>query len=146
MSRLHYQGIILFVAAMAVSGAQAETYYKWVDENNVTHYGERPPADKETEEVRTSTGHSEPTVYDKPKRDDEDKDAKAEEPAEEEQVQLSKKEKKEYCQRAKSNYETLNARAIVRQRDEYGNIKELSENERNQAKSRAKKAMDDYCK
>ena len=43
----------------------AEEIYKWVDEAGVVHYGEHPPKNQVSETLRTKTGHSSPTTYNK---------------------------------------------------------------------------------
>lgn len=46
------------VLAIAVDEVQAARYYKWVDENGVTHYGNRAPDDREAETINVRTGET----------------------------------------------------------------------------------------
>ena len=46
--------IVLVVALMTAAQASAEIY-KWVDENGVTHYGQKPPTAQTAEAVGVAT-------------------------------------------------------------------------------------------
>ncbi len=53
-------GLITAITTLTVS---AEDYYKWVDDQGVTHYGERPPKNTTASKGKTQTGHSTHTPY-----------------------------------------------------------------------------------
>lgn len=44
----------LFVVMAAVNHAQAQTYYKWTDDNGTTHFTAEPPMDRDYESIDTS--------------------------------------------------------------------------------------------
>lgn len=46
--------LIVILLALALPAAAAGKYYKWVDQNGVTHYDTTPPKDQQTTEVRAS--------------------------------------------------------------------------------------------
>jgi hypothetical protein len=47
----------------SISTAASEKVHKWTDSKGVTHYGQRPPANTQTEVLRPQTGHSAPVTY-----------------------------------------------------------------------------------
>lgn len=49
--------LVLAIAVLVVPAAGAEVR-KWVDENGVTHYGDHPPADRDSRSVTTYVGPS----------------------------------------------------------------------------------------
>lgn len=44
---------LLAAILLATSPAMASTFYRWVDDNGVTHYSEQPPQGRQSEAVRT---------------------------------------------------------------------------------------------
>lgn len=134
---------IWLLIASGATPTHAETVYKWVDQNNVTHYGARPPPGKNSQQVTTSEKADQPTGAKKDAPADNDNDMKAELETNESNSQA--KEKQEFCARAKANYETLDKNTSVTLKDEYGNFKQLGDAERKAEKQRAKQAVDKYC-
>lgn len=55
--------ISLWVAALASGSAIAakDNVFTWTDDKGVVHYGERPPKDSQARQIKTRTGHSDPT-------------------------------------------------------------------------------------
>lgn len=47
-------GRLLLICTVLASGTAQAEMYKWVDEQGRTHYGDRPPADRQTEEIEGS--------------------------------------------------------------------------------------------
>lgn len=52
-----------WVVAFSASNtfAAKDNVFTWTDEKGVAHYGERPPKDPQARQIKTRTGHSEPT-------------------------------------------------------------------------------------
>lgn len=53
----------LWVATLAAGNALAakDNVFTWTDDKGVVHYGERPPKDSQARQIKTRTGHSDPT-------------------------------------------------------------------------------------
>jgi glutaredoxin len=54
LDRRIFHKVILTVAMLCVGVAEAASIKKWVDENGKTHYGERPPAEAESADVKAN--------------------------------------------------------------------------------------------
>ena len=117
---------------------QAATYYRWVDDNKVTHYTMDIPEGREYEIVKTigGKGVSPPpapskkvTSNTKPVQTKENKPKK--DPA--------------VCEKARANLKTLQEHARIRQKNEYGEEVLLSEEEKEAEIQRAKEAVKTYC-
>ena len=123
--------------------------YKWVDDNGQVHYGEHPGntgAEKVTIRQNETT---KPRPVDKAaeedgKTDKKDKDQQAEAPMVE--IEPSKKEKRKYCNEAKQDLAAINSRGRVREINEKGEYIFLTEPERQQRISAAKKKQREFCR
>ena len=143
-------GFTAALLLLVAPGAFAETFYKWQDETGTWVYGAHPPAHVEAVEIRTVTGRSSNA---KPDNAATATDAKDSETASEEQTTEDSavaqapryKKDKKLCEAARNNLEVLSSKAVVRQRDGEGNIRELSEEDRQDEMDRAKTAIDRYC-
>jgi hypothetical protein len=126
--------VIATIAMTNINSSWADTYYRWVDDNNVTHYTTRPPAGRETVVVNTKTGgHSAlPT---------EKNGTKETSSAQKTQQQ----QKQSICETAKSNLETLKSKAQVRLTDEYGEQRLMSKEDKEKEVARAKEAIKLNC-
>lgn len=121
--------LVITASSLLVSQvASAEAFYRWTDSKNVTHYSKRKPVGVEAELINTKTFT----------------------PVEEEKTDVAKAaqsdEDAQICETAKANLEALSAKGIIKLRDEYGNQKELNQEEREAQKQRAKDAIKTYCK
>ena len=122
--------------------------YKWVDENGQVHYGEQPGntgAEKVTiRNNETTKPRSVNKVEEDAKSDKKNKDPQAEAPLVE--VEPSKKEKRKLCNEAKSDLAAINSRGRVREINEKGEYTYLSEPQRQQRISAAKKKQREFCR
>lgn len=50
--------VLLFSIFIIFSSVVNAKIYKWVDENGVTHFGNQPPAQTDTKEIKENTGNS----------------------------------------------------------------------------------------
>jgi len=135
---LTYSAAAVMTAALLLSAnaSYADTYYKWQEPNGHWTYGSHPPYGVETIEVKTSsvgstTADSEPTDSESNKSKLADKHAE----------QYAK-----YCETAMANLDALKSDAIVRRRDEKGNVVEMSEEEKTLETENAAQAVKQYCK
>ena len=118
----------------------ADTYYKWVDDENVTHYSKHPPADRESTKIQTSGSRSAhpPTAVSRPATQDSQSSTQ--------QVAAGTPIKNpEICKRARANLKTMQESARIRQKDEYGEVRLLSEEEKASEVNRAKVAIKENC-
>lgn len=126
----------LFTASLAT--AAPEKVYKWTDSKGVTHYGQRPPANTQTEIIKPQIGHSDPVTY---------APAPGAAPAVENKVE--KKEKPlldpERCSQARKNQETLKTYTHIKMKGEDGQYKYLSPEEQKQKLDEAAKAVEESC-
>lgn len=110
---------ILAAIMLASSPAVASTFYRWVDDNGVTHYGERPPEGHSSEAVRTWGAASsdqeralEALEARRTSRANEDQHAEDQQAA-----PAVPRPSAEYCQQHRRNLEVLTQRPIVRRTD-----------------------------
>ena len=143
ISRILTASFCLFALSPLYAGV-----YKWVDENGQVHYGEHPGntgAEKvtirknETTQPRAVKKAEEDTGSDK-----KNKDQQAEAPLVE--VEPTKKEKRKLCNEAKSDLAAINSRGRVREINEKGEYVYLSEPQRQQRISDAKKKQQEFCR
>lgn len=140
---------VLLAAPVAVLAGQI---YKWTDAEGNVHYGSQKPADVAGEQVRVDTSRTGVNrgadALDKLKQqaDDEAQRIKEEGIPEQPPVpSLSRNEVKQRCQTAKQDLATIQARGQLRERDEQGNTRYVSEKERQQRINHAKKQIREYC-
>lgn len=145
---MHKKVLINFILAILLAlpvTAHTATYYRWVDDQNVTHYTTHPPEDRASEKVNIygskkstatpATQITEPTP------------ANADQQAANSPDQANTKPKKDpkVCARARENLKTLQENAQIRQRNEYGEDYILSEEQKAQEIEKAKEAIKKNC-
>ena len=137
-------GITAICASLLILSAPlgaASKFYKWVDDNGVTHYTQSPPPEGVTgKEVRTSTNASSDQEEElenleatrKAAAEQRADDAKQRAEQVSQQPSASDKEAMEKrCTQAKANLETLRNKPIVRQENpETGELEVVDENKR----------------
>lgn len=131
----------LFVSALfATLPTAAEIYYKW-DKDGVTQYTKEKPRDVPSEEVRTMGGKSRATTADSraPTKPD------TAEPGATADGKAAVKKDPQICERAKANLETLQSRAQVRMKDEYGEMQVMSDQQREEQIKKAQEAVKTHC-
>ena len=128
--------------------------YKWVDEKGQVHYGERPAnADAERITIRQNET-TKPRIIKKAEAEDaegktsEDESAEtpATEPAKPEPPKISKKEKRQRCNEAKSDIASISSRGRMREINKKGEYAYLSEQQRQQRLSAARKKQREFCR
>ena len=144
--------LCLFIYSSSFAGV-----YKWTDENGQVHYGERPMnADAEKIKIRQNET-TKPRIATKAEdedgknsdsknpdgKDDKKTAEKAPEPVE---PTISKKEKRKLCAQAKSDIASISSRGRMREINKKGEYNYLSEKQRQQRLSAAKKKLREYCR
>lgn len=126
-------GLITVLTTLTVS---AEEYYKWVDDQGVTHYGERPPKNTAASKGKTQTGHSTHTPY------------TATQDATDNAANTSNTEDQkdpERCKAARKNLEIINTSARIKVKGDDGEFSYLSPEEIAKRKQDAQQAVKESC-
>lgn len=140
--------ITSFFAASLCLFFQTPSYagiYKWVDQDGQIHYGDQPVnPDAEKFSIR-SNDTTTPRVIkkDEKKPDDKKSEQTAAEPKE---VELSKKEKSQLCKEATNDIASISSRGRTREINAKGEYSYLSEQQRQQRLTAAKKKQRKYCR
>lgn len=142
---------LLLVSAVLMSGnVQAEDgYFKWTDPDGRTHLGDRPPpAGTDYEFVSADTG-----VRRAVSAEDSASSSAAPampQPAPPEQAlaqqQITIEKNPEYCEQAKGNIDTLDSVARIRIRDNDGEMRFLTEDEKSVQRQKAVDMIAVHCK
>lgn len=139
----------LLAAALALSSAPliaAEVYYRWTDDRgNPVHSDRPPPIGVEYEVIRTGS------TFKRQVDADEGAVPLAVEPSvgnDFKQVQeesAASKKNPEFCARARENLKQLQTRARIRLRDDQGEIRFLTEEDKAAEKQKAMDAIEEFC-
>ena len=131
---------------LALSGSvMAGQIYKWVDAQGVTHFGAQPPAGQAVETMNTVVAPPKPaTPANTPqqaetgdKQRDIDRKVK-------EQVAAQEAERKRYCETLRTNLAQLEHNPRVRV-EENGEVRRVTEEERQSRISEAKQKIGENC-
>lgn len=141
-----WAGTLLLATIVAASSAfAAKTYYKWVDNDGVTHYSEhKPQGATNAQEVSVFTGRSEPTtnVAGKPQEEGDQPGTEATD----EKIDPEALKDPERCRIARKNLETMQNNNRIRMKDPgTGEYRFLSEEEKQQQMKDAQQAIDESC-
>lgn len=153
-----YSGALvsITVALLAFGGTSAyaaKNYYKWVDENGVTHYSERKPHDRDAERISVATGRSAaPEASEASSNANSNagnaasKASQGETPntavAANDAVDTKDPER---CAAARQNLKVLQENARVRLKAEDGSFRFLDENEKAEKAREAQDAINEAC-
>ncbi|GAB1267315.1 hypothetical protein NBRC116493_05680 [Aurantivibrio infirmus] len=135
---------IALTSVVGVTGAMAaKSYYKWTDEDGVTHYSAQKPHDKESEKISVSTGLPTPTSTEGQK-------IPAKTTASDPAPALPKKDyvrakDPERCAAATERLKTLTDYERVRVVGENGEARILSKEEKAEKTAEAKQAIEEDC-
>jgi len=134
---------LLLSALFVALPTTAETYYKW-DKEGVTQYTKEKPRDVPSEEVRTLGGSKMHGSNSTPATQPTDKTDSAKATGATDSKAAAKKDP-QVCERAKANLETLQSRAQVRMKDEYGEMQTMSDQQRDEQIKKAQEAIKTHC-
>ena len=138
---------ILFSSAAVL----AEKIYKWTDAEGKVHYGSEKPADADAEKMKVNTdktGVESGTALDDLKQQVDDEAERIKEegiPAQPPVPSLSMKEVKKRCQAAKQDLATIQSRGQLRERDANGEIRYVSDEDKQRRIKAAKQQVREYC-
>jgi len=142
----------LLIQATAIAGV-----YKWVDENGQVHYGEHPGnAGAERVTIRQNETTKPRTIKSKEESGEQKKAGESGEGEEQtpetaeakkpEEAKIPKKEKRRLCKEAKSDIASISSRGRMREINKKGEYIYLSEKQRQQRLSTARKKQRKYCR
>ncbi len=133
--------LILSLMGLLVSShalTAPEKVYKWTDEKGQVHYSERPPFGMQAEAIKPEIGHSEPVNYGAAT----DNKVKEEKTADAGKKALKDPER---CAAARKNLDTLKTYARIKVKDENGEYRFLTQDEKQQNTNEAAKAIEESC-
>ncbi|WP_163835782.1 DUF4124 domain-containing protein [Spartinivicinus ruber] len=144
--------LLLLTSLILIStNLTAGKFYKWVDEDGVTHYSTTPPKEGQGEVVNTRAQKSSSKEAGEKKLKG-IKDAEAAKKQEqtdkeefEKELTKAKKEKEENCKQAKQNKIQLTIKNRVRMTMEDGSVKILSAEEKDAQLKKADEAIKEWC-
>lgn len=116
--------------------------YKWVDENGVTHFSERPPHNTPATLIKPKTGHSEPVFYGTASSVSSEAAAPV---APEEEVVSQEEYHEERCRVALRNMDTLRNFGRVKVQGVDGEIRYLDEEEQRERLVSTQEIIDESC-
>ena len=141
--------MVIFISANAVLAGKI---YKWTDAQGNVHYGSEKPADAEAEKMKVDTSTTgvdtgaEALDNLKQQVDDEAERIKEEGIPEKPPVpSLPMKEVKKRCQAARQDLATIQSRGQLKERDEKGEVRYVSEEEKQRRIKAAKQQIREYC-
>ncbi len=153
-SKLHLAAGIAGIALLCSVGASA-TIYKWVDSQGKVNYSDQPQSDNAVPvNIRISQParqtalrkDNQSTATGKPADSTAPTPVPGASPQPTEVPVLTRKEKRLRCNDARQRLQALTARNRVRERDAQGNLRYLSEQERQQRLKTAQKNIHKYCR
>lgn len=136
---------------LAISAtAMASQVYKWVDAQGVTHFSAQPPQGQDATSVNTAAPPPKPAVAEEKKAAPTfESIADPEQAAIDEKVKqdiaAKEVERKKYCADVRTNLSQLENNPRIRMEVE-GEVRRLSEDERQSRISEAEKAIAENCK
>ena len=143
--------LILGITLLAFSASSmAEKFYKWVDENGVTHYGAQPPQDQQASEVNTRANASSSQEKEIEALNERRQAAKqlreAQEAKAEEAKRLAERPdevNQERCDQHRKNLEILTNKPTVRQKNpETGEMEVIDQDKREEILEKTRKALE----
>ena len=135
MNRTLILAMAMSILLAGASAASAGSMYRWVDDQGNVHYGQNPPTDVESEEIRAHSpapGGQERRP-EQPTMDDDDEEAPGADAGEDQAAteDADADPGEEYCDQHRQNLEALEHRTMVRETDpETGEERVLDEDER----------------
>ena len=140
------------VILISSNAVLAGKIYKWTDAQGNVHYGSEKPADADAEKMKVDTSTTgvdtgaEALDNLKQQADDEAERIKEEGIPEQPPVpSLPMKEVKRRCQAARQDLATIQSRGQLRERDEKGEVRYVSDEEKQRRIKTARQQVREYC-
>ncbi len=138
-------GIITASLCLILQTPSYAGVYKWVDQDGQVHYGDKP-ANPDADKIsirKNDTTKPRAINKDEKKPDDKKIEQTATEPK---KVEISKKEKRQLCKEATNDITSITSRGRMREINTKGEYSYLSEKQRQQRLSAAKKKQGKFCR
>ena len=144
----------LAIISLLTIGSQhnvyAAKYYKWVDEEGVTHYSERQPKEKKSKEIRTyapsSSSKSTSGIIDKKPENPDVGTAQTPPSTAPNEISIQKEKlNKNDCQKIRQSIEQLKNKRRIRTKGEDGEYSYLSKEEHQQKINDLKVRLKEEC-
>lgn len=131
---------------LALSGSvMAGQIYKWVDAQGVTHFGAQPPAGQTVETMNTVVAPPKPAApANTPAQTETGDEQRDIDRKVKEQVAAQEAERKRYCETLRTNLAQLEHNPRVRV-EENGEVRRVSEEERQSRITEAKQKIGENC-
>lgn len=132
--------IALLTTGLTLPLTGSAQIYKWVDEDGITHFSERPPKNTPAALIKPKTGHSEPVFY-----GGASSSASETEPEIPEGMVTEAAYHQERCEVARQNLQALKNFGRVKVRRDDGEIHSLSEEEQQERVATNQQMADESC-
>lgn len=150
MNRFALLGAVLTTLVLASSIQAAGKYYKWVDAAGVVHYGENPPDPSKAQLVNVKVGSSRDEAVKALEESRAQAEAQSQQAtADAEQNKVSEENAKiveENCKIYKQNLSALKNSARIREKDEKGEYRYLTDEEKAARENTAATYIKENCK
>ena len=128
----------------------AKSYYKWVDEDGVTHYTERKPNGQNSEAISVSTGlprddNGQPIQLEDQTGDQGAEGTQTAAAGSDAAEDPNANKDPERCEVAKKNLKIITENNRIREKDEKGNFRFLNPDEIDERKKAAEQAIKESC-
>jgi hypothetical protein len=148
--RSAYASCLVFSIILSQSlWAANQTTWRWLDSDGKVTYGDHPPNGTEATRIHISTGtsSSEPAPNNDLAGGDQTTGSKAsaKDPTSTSQLAMNPEKSKALCLQARTNLEILKDHAMIRQVDESGETRMLSEEEKQAQIKTAQTIIESYC-
>lgn len=148
MNRKQLLHVMVSLMLLITAPSVMATMYKWVDDEGNIHYSQTPPVDREASTIAKPRTPPPP-----PPSTEGEPDATASEGGEElqgdgpteEEIRAEKERIAQECQRARQWISEIENKPRLRVRDDDGNLRYLSEEERQARLKQAQDYLKKYC-
>ncbi len=131
----------LAAALVLAPAAAAQSVYKWVDEDGVTHYAQHPPDTGDAQLIDPENAAPPPSEPEAPETESAESGADETDSADSELPSSMS----EYCDQMRQRVDTLAGDAALQIRQDDGNLQELSDEQRAERLERARSQIDQHC-
>ncbi|AYC31694.1 DUF4124 domain-containing protein [Pseudomonas cavernae] len=142
MRRMILTGSLLLALSAT---AMASQVYKWVDDKGTTHFGSQPPQGQAATPVNTVAPPPKPPVPASQPAQTSDAEQQAIDAKVKKEVATKEAERKQYCENMRTNLAQLQNNPRLRVTEADGEVRRLSEEERQTRISEAEKAIKENC-
>jgi len=137
--------ITLTLCLLFQTSSYAEVY-KWMDENGQVHYGDHPGNTTAEQVTIRKNETTKPRIVKKSEKDNADDKKTTVDSVKSEPAKISKKERQRLCSEAKNDIAAISSRGRMREINKKGEYIYLSEQQRQQRLSAARKKQSKYCR